>query len=53
MEEKVYNKIELDKSIYQDYNKLLKETNYNPFSRDCIILHHPELNTFKTSNGQE
>ena len=52
MEEKVYNKIELDKSIYQDYNKLLKEANYNPFSRDCIILHHPELNTFKISNEQ-
>lgn len=54
MEEKLFNPIELpDKSIFQDYNKLLHKANYSPFSRKCIILTHPKLGTLKISNEQE
>ena len=54
MEEKLFNPIELpDKSIFQDYNKLLNKANYSPFSRKCIILTHPKLGTLKISNEQE
>ena len=54
MEEKLFNPIELpDKSIFQDYNKLLNKANYSQFSRKCIILTHPKLGTLKISNEQE
>lgn len=54
MEEKLFNPIELpDKSIFQDYNKLLNKANYSPSSRKCIILTHPKLGTLKISNEQE
>ena len=54
MEEKLFNPIELpDKSIFQDYNKLLHKANYSPFSRKCIILTHPKLGILKISNEQE